>query len=138
GDGTPDSAISNSSPPEAGANCPGSGEQHEDLALTVLLSGGGGSGVTHVIDRCDGLYCGSLREADLNGDGKFEIAFEIAEGAGSQTYEIFGVDEGILHRFLVVVPGNEDYPGSEPLRLTEGFTATRGDFLRCAAAGSGS
>jgi Tol biopolymer transport system component len=137
GNGRGDQAISNSSPPEAGANCPGSGERHEDLALTVLLSGGGGRG-THVIDRCDGLYCGSLREADLNGDGKFEIAFEIAETAGSRTYEIFGMEEGLLHSFGVVGPGTEGYPGSEPLRLTEGFTTTHGDFLRCAPAGSGS
>ncbi len=137
GDGLGDQAISNSSPPEAGANCPGSGEQHEDLALTVLLSGGAGTG-THVIDRCDGLYCGSLREADLNGDGKFEIAFEIAETAGSRTYEIFGMEEGLLHSFGVVGPGAEGYPGSEPLRLTEGFTTSHGDFLRCAPAGRGS
>jgi Tol biopolymer transport system component len=136
GDGQPDQAISNSSPPEAGSNCPGSGEQHEDLALTILFSGGGGTS-THVIDRCDGLYCGSLREGDLNGDGKSEIAFEVGEGAATAIYEILGVVSKQLRAFEVAPPGTEGYPEGEPLRLVEGSTVSHGDFLRCGASSPG-
>jgi hypothetical protein len=93
GDGLLDQVRSNSSPPEAGPDCPGVGETHAGLAVTFQLANGSDLGMP-VADSCVGARCGSLVVSDFDSDGRNEVGVVIEQTGSAVSYVFLTFDQG--------------------------------------------
>jgi hypothetical protein len=101
------------------------------FVLTVFRAGGRGRADLQITDRCDGQNCGYLAKADLNGDGKGEIATVTRTGAADDFYKVFGFVDGKLVALPVAPPGAKGYAAGAPIELDVGGSALIQSYVTC-------
>jgi hypothetical protein len=116
--------------PEPSGGCP-SDPPFGPFVLTVFRANGRARVDLRMTDRCDGRNCGFLAKADLNGDGKSELAAVIWTGAADDFYRVFGFVDRRLVALPVAPPGAKGYPAGAPIELDVGGSALIQSYVTC-------
>jgi hypothetical protein len=116
--------------PEPSGGCP-SEPPFGPFVLTVFRANSGEHVDLQMTDRCDGRNCGYLAKADLNGDGKSELAAVTWTGASDDFYHVFGFVDGRLIALPVAPRGVKGYPAGAPIEFDIGGSALVQAYLTC-------